>query len=38
MGWDGYHLHQFIVNGVMYGNADMMEDFDLSFARIILMS
>ena len=28
MGWEGYHLHQFIVDGVMYGNADMMEDFD----------
>lgn len=28
MGWEGYHMHQFIVGGVMYGNADMMEDFD----------
>ena len=28
MGWEDYHMHQFIVGGVMYGNADMMEDFD----------
>jgi hypothetical protein len=28
MGWEDYHMHQFIVGGVMYGNADAMEDFD----------
>jgi hypothetical protein len=28
MGWEDYHMHQFIVGGVTYGNADMMEDFD----------
>jgi hypothetical protein len=28
MGWEDCHLHQFIVGGVTYGNADMMEDVD----------
>jgi len=28
MGWEGYHLHQFIVDGVMYGEADMMDAGD----------
>ena len=28
MGWEGYHLHQFVVGGIMYGDAEMMEDLD----------
>jgi Plasmid pRiA4b ORF-3-like protein len=28
MGWEGYHLHQFIVDGVMYGETDMMDAGD----------
>ena len=28
MGWEDYHLHQFVVDGIMYGSADMTGDLD----------
>lgn len=28
MGWEDYHLHQFIVDGTLYGDEEMMQDLD----------
>jgi hypothetical protein len=38
MGWEDYHMHQFIVGGVMYGNADMMEDFDMVDEKTVTLA
>ena len=38
MGWDGYHLHQFIIDGITYSEPDPADMFDVIDERTVTLS
>src|SRR5688500_17166132 len=38
MGWEDYHLHQFIVDGVYYGTPDAEWDLDIKSERRVRLA
>ena len=35
MGWDGYHLHQFIIDGISYSEPDPNDMFEVNDERTV---
>jgi hypothetical protein len=38
MGWEGYHLYQFIVGGIEYGDPKMLEEMEGEDARTVTLA